>query len=41
VQVGDKITVDNAARAKDGTNRAGATRDTAMILANGEKKLMR
>ena len=41
VKIGDKITIEKAALSKDGTNRAGATRDTSLILASGEKLVMR
>ena len=41
VKIGDTITVEDAAMAKDGTNRGGATRQTALILADGTKMVMR
>lgn len=41
VNIGDTITVENAALAKDGSNAAGATRDTFLILADGKKMVMR
>lgn len=41
VKIGDKIRVENAAPAKDGSNHAGATRDTFLYLANGQKMVMR
>ena len=41
VKIGDTITVDGAAMAKDGRNRGGATRDTFLILADGTKMVMR
>ena len=41
VKIGDTITVENAAMAKDGSNYAGATRDTFLILSTGEKMVMR
>jgi hypothetical protein len=37
VKIGDKITVEGAALAKDGSNSVGATEATAVILATGEK----
>ncbi len=41
VKIGDRITVEGAASAKDGSNAAGSTQATTMILANGEKLVMR
>lgn len=41
VKIGDKITVQGAALAKDGSNRAGSMQTTSMLLANGEKLVMR
>ena len=41
VKIGDKITVQNAALAKDGTNAAGSEQTTFMILADGQKLPMR
>ena len=41
VKIGDTIKVENAAMAKDGSNYAGATRDTFLFLATGEKMVMR
>ena len=41
IKVGDKITIENAALAKDGTNTAGSLPSTAMILASGQKMGMR
>jgi len=41
VKIGDTIKVANAAMAKDGSNYAGATRDTFLFLASGEKMVMR
>ncbi len=41
VKIGDKITVEKAALSKDGSNRAGATRDTSLVLPSGEKLVMR
>jgi Family of unknown function (DUF6152) len=41
LKVGDKITVENAALAKDGSNTAGSLPSTAMTLASGQKLVMR
>ena len=41
VKQGDTIRVENAAMAKDGSNYAGATRDTYLFLSTGEKMVMR
>lgn len=41
VKIGDTIRVENAAMAKDGSNYAGATRDTFLFLSTGEKMVMR
>ncbi|MEO8096923.1 MAG: DUF6152 family protein [Acidobacteriota bacterium] len=41
VKIGDAIKVENAAMAKDGSNYAGATRDTYLFLATGAKMVMR
>jgi Family of unknown function (DUF6152) len=41
VKIGDKVTVQNAARAKDGSNGAGSMPSTSMISASGEKLVMR
>jgi hypothetical protein len=41
VKIGDTIRVENAAPAKDGSNHAGATRETFLFLASGEKMVMR
>jgi hypothetical protein len=41
IKIGDTIRVENAAMAKDGSNYAGATRDTTLILSTGEKMVMR
>ena len=37
VKIGDKITVQGAAMAKDGANAAGSMQTTSLILANGQK----
>jgi hypothetical protein len=41
VKIGDKITVQGAALAKDGSNAAGSEQTTFMILADGQKLPMR
>ena len=41
VKIGDKITVNNAALAKDGRNAAGSMPATSMTLADGHKLVMR
>jgi hypothetical protein len=41
VKIGDTIRVENAAMAKDGSNYAGATRETFLFLSTGEKMVMR
>jgi hypothetical protein len=41
VKIGDKVTVQNAARAKDGSNGAGSMPTTSMISADGQKLVMR
>src|SRR5262245_45166828 len=41
VKVGDKVTVEGAAMAKDGSNAAGSEQTTRMILADGTKLVMR
>ena len=41
LKIGDKITVENAALAKDGSNTAGSLPTTAMVLSTGEKLVMR
>jgi hypothetical protein len=41
VKVGDKVTVQAAALAKDGSNAAGSEQTTFMILADGQKLPMR
>ena len=41
VKIGDKITVEAAALAKDGSNRAGSTQNTFLVLPSGEKLPMR
>ncbi|MBV8728881.1 MAG: hypothetical protein JO336_03640 [Acidobacteriia bacterium] len=41
VKIGDKVTLQNTALAKDGSNRAGSTQNTFLVLANGQKLPMR
>ncbi len=41
IKIGDKITVTDAALAKDGTPTAGSMRSTSMTLATGQKLVMR
>lgn len=41
VKIGDKITVNNAAQAKDGRTAAGSMPTTSMTLADGQKLVMR
>ena len=41
VKIGDKVTVQAAALAKDGRNAAGSEQTTVMILADGQKLPMR
>jgi hypothetical protein len=41
LKVGDRVTVVNAAAAKDGSNAGGSMPTTAMVLADGQKLTMR
>jgi len=41
VKIGDKVTVQAAALAKDGSNAAGSEQTTFMVLADGQKLPMR
>ena len=41
VKIGDKVTVQGAALAKDGSNAAGSEHTTFMILTDGQKLPMR
>jgi len=41
VKIGDKVTVEGAALAKDGSNTAGSMQTTMMVLASGQKLVMR
>jgi hypothetical protein len=41
LKIGDKITITNAAQAKDGSSGAGSMPSTSMTLENGQKLVMR
>jgi hypothetical protein len=41
LKVGDKVTVEGAALAKDGSNAAGSMPTTMMVLSTGQKLVMR
>src|SRR5437667_4925966 len=41
VKIGDKVTVEGAALAKDGSHTAGSLQTTSMILSSGQKLVMR
>jgi hypothetical protein len=41
VKIGDKVTVEGAALAKDGSNAAGSLQTTSMVLSTGQKLVMR
>ncbi len=41
VKIGDKVTVEGAALAKEGSNAAGSMQTTSMTLASGQKLVMR
>jgi len=41
VKIGDKVTVEGAALAKDGSSSAGSMQTTMMVLATGQKLVMR
>jgi hypothetical protein len=41
VKIGDKVTVEGAALAKDGSSAAGSMPTTMMILSTGQKLVMR
>ena len=41
LKIGDKVTILNAAAAKDGSNAGGSMPTTAMVLADGQKLTMR
>ncbi|HXD76139.1 MAG TPA: DUF6152 family protein [Vicinamibacterales bacterium] len=41
LKIGDKVTVEGAALAKDGSNSAGSMPTTMMVLSTGQKLVMR
>jgi hypothetical protein len=41
VDIGDSITMENVALARDGRPRAGATRQSALVLADGARMVLR
>ena len=41
VKIGDKVTVEGAALAKDGSHSAGSMPSTTMVLSTGQKLVMR
>ena len=41
LKVGDKVTVEGAALSKNGSDTAGSDQPTRMLLANGQKLVMR
>jgi hypothetical protein len=41
LKIGDTVTVEGAAVAKDGSNGAGSMPTTQMVLAGGQKLVMR
>jgi hypothetical protein len=41
VKIGDTIAMENVARARDGSSRAGATRQSALVLSSGERMVLR
>ena len=41
LKIGDKVTVEGAALAKDGSNAAGSMQTTMMVLSTGQKLVMR
>ena len=41
LKIGDQVTVNGAALAKDGSNTAGSMQTTSMTLATGQKLVMR
>jgi len=41
VKIGDQVTVNDAALAKDGSHTAGSMQTTSMTLASGQKLVMR
>jgi hypothetical protein len=41
LKIGDKVTIEGAALAKDGSDSAGSDQPTRMVLATGQKLVMR
>jgi len=41
VDIGDSITMENVALARDGSPRVGATRESALVLADGTRMVLR
>jgi hypothetical protein len=41
IKIGDKVTVEGAALAKNGTDAAGSMPTTSMVLASGQRLIMR
>ena len=41
VKIGDKVTMQDTALAKDGSDRAGSTQNTFLVLSSGQKLPMR
>jgi hypothetical protein len=41
IKIGDKVTIEGAALAKNGTDAAGSMPSTSMVLASGQRLVMR
>ena len=41
VKIGDTITLENVSLARDGSNKAGATRASALVLQDGQRRVLR
>jgi hypothetical protein len=41
VDIGDSITMENVALARDGSHKAGATRQSTLVLADGARMVLR
>ena len=41
VKIGEAITMENVSLARDGSDRAGATRQSALVLADGKRMVVR
>ena len=41
VDIGDSITMENVALARDGSHKAGATRQSALVLSSGARMVLR